>query len=96
MKTSARYPTSARYFGQLKEIQGGIIKTVKAEPKPDEGTLLTGYQLPHFRMGHGCLYVCDGVGKAPWEICCCCVYCCLLFEALDGACFDLNCVSPNQ
>ncbi|KAJ1352273.1 hypothetical protein KIN20_008571 [Parelaphostrongylus tenuis] len=36
---SSRYPTSARFFASLKEIQSSIIKTVKAEPKSDEGGL---------------------------------------------------------
>ncbi|PIO60211.1 hypothetical protein TELCIR_18298, partial [Teladorsagia circumcincta] len=36
---TSRFPTSSRFFAQFKEIQANLIKTVKAEPKPDEGTL---------------------------------------------------------
>ncbi|KAE9415972.1 hypothetical protein Angca_008381 [Angiostrongylus cantonensis] len=34
----SRFPTSARFFASLKEIQSSIIKTVKAEPKSDEAS----------------------------------------------------------
>nr|CDJ91752.1 RNA recognition motif domain containing protein [Haemonchus contortus] len=34
---ASRFPTSSRYFSQFKEIQASLIKTVKTEPKPDEG-----------------------------------------------------------
>ncbi|KHJ95498.1 hypothetical protein OESDEN_04556 [Oesophagostomum dentatum] len=35
---SSRFPTTARLFTNLKEIQSTIIKTVKVEPKTNEGS----------------------------------------------------------